>query len=630
MPAVGLVTSKTSPIKKVADPDWSKFTKLLSSPAPGLKDGPGWVPAKIDVGPRRADRVQSTTVIALDVEGINGSAPPDLESVRGRLENLGYDAHLHTSYNHAPDAPRYRVIVRLDEPMAPVMLKQALAALADNIGLADCWDRQCSDPARLFYLPRCPKGREHLFQAFTVEGRPLPIGELQQLIGQSSNANVLPFPTLSVDDEKSLPSFPETPENIERVRSQLSAISADCDRETWRNSIWALLSTGWDSAYKLAQEWSQTAPDLFDQKEFDKVVSSFKPDGGITLGSLQHYAKEAGWKGETLLASASKQRFTFRSLEELRNQPPLQWRVKGLMPNTGVVAIFGSAGSGKTFLTLQLLASIAKGEEFFGFKTVSCPVVYLALEGSAGIGKRIKAYEQHYGLRLPENFKIVTDRLSLLTSDATQFARAVIDNSLGNGVIAIDTLAQASAGADENTSGDMGLIISNAQLLQELTGAVVILVHHSGKDASRGARGHSSLTAALDGAIEVKKTQTGREWIVTKSKDAEDGLRRSFRLEQVQLGLDSDGDPITSCVIAPDQTALFSKPKLTGTNQAPVWTAVTKSHETGDVVTYDELQKLADEAIPKTSNKGQRIKETIQAFIDKGYLTLTGDGYLIN
>jgi hypothetical protein len=606
---------------------WERICKNLSSVKAGPKDGPGWIAADIDPGPRRNERVRSITVLALDVEGKDEICPPGLVTVENSLEDIGYDAHVHTTYNHDPDNPRYRVIVRLADPMPPAMLKQALSALADKIGLSDCWDRQCSDPARLFYLPRCPQGKEHLFQAFTVKGRPLPLPELREIIG---NQNVLPFPTLPADDKKLLPSFPETPENIERVRSQLAMISADCDRATWRNVIWAVQSTGWDSAYTIAQEWSQTAPDLFDQKEFDKVVKSFKPDGGITLGTLNHFAKSAGWT-EELLVSENKPRFSFRTIEELRNQPPLQWRVKGLLPKTGLAAIIGASGSGKTFLALDLMGRIALGQEFFGYKTKSCPIVYIGLEGSAGIGKRIKAYEQHHGQELPaENFKIVTDRLSLLSTDAVEFASAVTHKGLEGGVFVIDTMAQASPGADENASADMGRIISNAQLLQVLTGSLVILIHHLGKDAARGARGHSSLTAALDAVIEVKQTQMGRQWAVAKSKDGQDGLRRSFRLEQVQLGTDDDGDPVTSCVAVVDSSGLFAKPQLTGKNQGRVWAAISVNHSAGDELTKDELQKLAGEAITVTSNKTQRVKETIEALTEKGYITQTGDGYLIN
>ena len=75
----------------------------------------------------------------------------------------------------------------------------------------------------------------------------------------------------------------------------LAAIPANCDRVKWRNAVWAVASTGWSCAERLAREWSSTAPEEFSDKEFHKVWASFKPDGGIGFGSLVHYAKLAGW-----------------------------------------------------------------------------------------------------------------------------------------------------------------------------------------------------------------------------------------------------------------------------------------------------------------------------------------------
>lgn len=119
----------------------------------------------------------------------------------------------------------------------------------------------------------------------------------------------------------------------------------------------------------------------------------------------------------------------------------------------------------------------------------------------------------------------------------------------------IDTLNRAAPGADENSSVDMGRIIAAAKKLQTLIGGLVLLVHHSGKDSSKGLRGHSSLHAALDGAVEVIKTDNRREWSVAKSKDDATGDAHPFKLEFVTVGIDDDGDTITSCVAIPDESS---------------------------------------------------------------------------
>ena len=80
---------------------------------------------------------------------------------------------------------------------------------------------------------------------------------------------------------------------------------------------------------------------------------------------------------------------------------------------------------------------------------------------------------------------------------------------------------------------------------------IMLLVHHTGKDASRGLRGHSSLMAALDAVIEVSRDGDRRDWRTTKAKDAGDGQAHAFRLAVVELGIDEHGEALTSCVVEP-------------------------------------------------------------------------------
>ncbi|MBW8365807.1 MAG: PriCT-2 domain-containing protein [Rhizobium sp.] len=98
---------------------------------------------------------------------------------------------------------------------------------------------------------------------------------------------------------KNYPPMTETPENVALVKSMTAAIPADCERDVWRDICWAVLSTGWGCAEQLAQEWSMTAPDKFDAEAFAKLVSSFKPGGGIGFGTLVHYARGHGYTGPT-------------------------------------------------------------------------------------------------------------------------------------------------------------------------------------------------------------------------------------------------------------------------------------------------------------------------------------------
>lgn len=249
---------------------------------------------------------------------------------------------------------------------------------------------------------------------------------------------------------------------------------------------------------------------------------------------------------------APPQRFRLMTADELAALPPVRWRVRGVLPQEGIAAIYGPPGSGKSFLALDVLAAIATGRPWFGYRVQSAPVLYIALEGEAGIAQRVQAHQTRHGgaermrfLAAPLDVRKPTDR-----ADIVRAAKAA---GLAGGVLCIDTLAASAPGMDENTSADMGEVIAGLKALQTELGGLVLAVHHSGKDQTRGMRGHSSLLGALDAVIEVSRNDDRREWRTAKSKDGSDGDAHPFRLDVVELGTDSDGEPLTSCAIEPTE-----------------------------------------------------------------------------
>jgi len=241
-------------------------------------------------------------------------------------------------------------------------------------------------------------------------------------------------------------------------------------------------------------------------------------------------------------------RYKLLGRSEIFALPKMAWRVKQLLPQVGLAAIFGPSGAGKSFLAIDLAMAIAGGEPWFGCKTSKCPVTYVMLEGEGGLWGRINAWEHENGQPIPAEFNAVIEPFQLIDPIAVQ---NLAETVLPGGVIFIDTLNRATPTTDENSSQDMGLVLKSVKRLQSLTESLVVFVHHTGKDTSRGMRGHSSLTAALDGAIEVERTKAGCAWRAAKVKDGDDGQYFSFSLNHHVLGQDSDGEDITSCAIGP-------------------------------------------------------------------------------
>lgn len=437
----------------------------------------------------------------------------------------------------------------------------------------------------------------------------------------------------------------ESPEAVSTVQTQLSHVNADCSYEQWRNVVWSILSTGWNCAEELARGWSISGGNCYNEKAFDTLVTSFDPTGGITLGTLIHHAKAGGWRPASAALTPQlptaqsadpngEQRHRLISAAELIDRPALQWSIKGLLPAKGLATIYGQSGSGKTFVAMDMACAIASGHpQWFGFKVKSAPVAYVALEGSAGLTQRMKAWQDHHRTTASQHIRFLLGGFTLLEVwHVTKLATEILE-VLGSGAIVfVDTLNQSAPGADENSSVDMGIVISNAKALAEAVDGIVVLVHHSGKDQGKGMRGHSSLHAAMDAVIEVVSTANGREWRVAKSKDGEMGYSHGFELVPYLVGQDSDGDEIRSCAVRASLLSTGQSRKApTGRNQQaalPLLRAAIATCIAG-ISMADAVQKIAPSISGPDGRKSSRAKEVISRLVASGHLVLDADRLLV-
>lgn len=297
----------------------------------------------------------------------------------------------------------------------------------------------------------------------------------------------------------------------------------------------------------------------------------------VTIASVFKLAQISGWQAPTPVPSpqAYSGQTAFRLLDRaaIMAQPQLRWRVKGIYPESGIAAIYGASGSGKSFLAKDLAICIAKGARWFGHRVSASAVTYIMLEAEAGLRNRVQAWEDHNKQQIPPTFLAMAQPFELADDEQVEQLGAVLPQG---GVTIIDTLNRAAPGLDENSSQDMGRILADMKRLQAITNGLVIIVHHTGKDASKGLRGHSSLHAGLDGAIEVERVAASRFWSAAKVKDGEDGKRVAFKLHVIDLGKDADGDPMTSCAVGPDTGAIFEHKEPSGKRQLPAYRAIVR------------------------------------------------------
>jgi hypothetical protein len=244
--------------------------------------------------------------------------------------------------------------------------------------------------------------------------------------------------------------------------------------------------------------------------------------------------------------------------EEIEPVLDVQDFVQGLLTTASSIVVYGPSNCGKTFWSLDLALHVAAGWKWNGRRVDQRGVIYCVLEGGIGFRNRVAAWKEKTGLddqTLP--FAVVPVQLNLLdpAADTDRLIAAIqlAAERIGIpvGLVIIDTLARALAGGNENGPEDMGLLVANMDRIRAKTDAAIMFIHHSGKDQAKGARGHSSLQAAIDTEIEIAHDAIAKRHTATvvKQRDLAKGDVFRFTLRAVELGCNRFGEPVTTCVV---------------------------------------------------------------------------------
>jgi hypothetical protein len=267
----------------------------------------------------------------------------------------------------------------------------------------------------------------------------------------------------------------------------------------------------------------------------------------------------------------------------------LTWVVKYLWPAVGVGFVAGPSMAGKSFWVIDGLGRVCRGLDVLGRRSKACGVLYLAAEGQHGVRKRIAALRSRIGT-LGGRFKFYGGQTDLTDEAKVAKLRETIDAAKAEleaaghalGIIVVDTLAAAAPGVDENTAADMGGVLGELQALAGDLQCFVLVIAHTGKNEERGIRGWSGQLANADAVITLTEPNGEiRVGTVTKVKDGPSGDRFAFALEVVDLGLDEDLDPVTTCVVvereAPEASNAVGRPSTrVGGTAALIMSAFTR------------------------------------------------------
>ena len=238
--------------------------------------------------------------------------------------------------------------------------------------------------------------------------------------------------------------------------------------------------------------------------------------------------------------------------------------VQGVLVEQSSIVVYGESNSGKTFWVTDLALCIAAGIPWNGRRVEQGGVIYCVLEGGHGFRNRVAAWKaQHDTLTGPVYFAAIPASINLLDPDADTenlidaIHRAAEHMGIPVKLVVIDTLARAMAGGNENAPEDMGALVGNMDRIRTATKSAVKFIHHSGKDAAKGARGHSSLRAAIDTEIEVTVGEDGqtRAATIVKQREMKKGDVFAFSLDVCEIGLNRHGEAVTTCLVKHEEVS---------------------------------------------------------------------------
>jgi hypothetical protein len=308
----------------------------------------------------------------------------------------------------------------------------------------------------------------------------------------------------------------------------------------------------------------ELGPDALKAAVIDAVPFEPEPQPQADPATDPHPQPEPQPEPEPAPANKPPEPFAFQIADEIGGvTEPLDF-VEGLLTENGASVLYGPSNCGKTFWFLDLAACVATGRHFRDeLEVEQGTVVYVCLEGSLGARNRIEALRRAGKLPPGSPLFLCFAPVSLLTPGhagrlAETVKAAAAQSAIPCKLVIIDTLARAMAGGDENAGKDMTEAVSAIDAVRAATGAHVAIVHHCGKDEARGARGHSSLRAAVDTEIEISRPdgESISTVRVTKQRELSPGEPMPFSLKVATLGIDRRGKPITSCTVHHEDSIL--------------------------------------------------------------------------
>lgn len=224
---------------------------------------------------------------------------------------------------------------------------------------------------------------------------------------------------------------------------------------------------------------------------------------------------------------------------DIEKIPPTKWLLKGKIVKAGLTALYSEPGLGKSFVAIDMGMAAVLGEQWWGeYFAENSKVLYVAAERYSEVADRIRAACMKRGVSLQrlENFTVIAaprpPHVKDDLDDLVEVAAKIKPN-----LIIFDTFARMSLDQDENSTKDMGRLVDNFLTIVNAAGEQCsgLIVHHAGKDKSKGLRGNTALLGALDAVLKLEKKDNALMLTVEKINAAETPLPAYFEIKSIDM-----------------------------------------------------------------------------------------------
>jgi putative DNA primase/helicase len=194
---------------------------------------------------------------------------------------------------------------------------------------------------------------------------------------------------------------------------------------------------------------------------------------------------------------------------ESLTMPDVEWLLGRVLPLRNIAFLVAAAGSGKSFVAIDMAFSVVTGGPWLGRPVKQGPVVYVEAEGDPEWKYRLLAWKREHevdkqlcGVEFLYEAVDLTDpkRIDQFVADVRALPQPPV-------LVVIDTLACCLGDGDENSATDMRVAIESMKRLRREFGCSVLATHHTGHANQDRARGSSAFVGGADTILSVAVTK---------------------------------------------------------------------------------------------------------------------------